>query len=514
MTMQEFVGAIDQGTTSSRFILFDKQGQIKFSHQVEFTQYYPRPGWVEHDPDELIDSIACCLKSVGKQIAAAGIRSKQVKAIGITNQRETTVVWDKTTGTPLHRAIVWADARTTETVKKLKEKEKQAGIKIQELCGLPLSTYFAAVKLRWILDNDPDVRQVYEEGNLAFGTIDSWILWNLLGGLNGAKHITDVTNASRSMLMNIRTLKYDDQLIKFFGLEKLNLPEIVSSSEVYGRIGVGHFSGVPIAGCLGDQSAALLGQLGFEAGDAKNTYGTGCFLLYNTGNKPVISKNGLLTTIGFQIKGQPAVYALEGSIAVAGSAIKWLRNNIGLIKSSEEIGEEAAKVENNAGVIFVTALSGLFAPYWRDDARGTIVGLTQYTKKSHICRAVIEATCFQSKAILDAMERDSGTPFKSLKVDGGMTNSDTAMQIQADILGIDVSRPQMRETTALGAAIAAGFAVGVWKNKDELKEINKEGRTTFTGTYSEKRRAKEFKLWNRAVERAVGWLEDSGSDSE
>lgn len=509
---EEYVGAIDQGTTSSRFILFDKLGQIKFVHQVEFTQHYPHPGWVEHDPDELIDSINTCLKEVSKQMAAKGVRTSQVKAIGITNQRETTVVWDKTTGTPLHRAVVWSDARTTETVKKLKAKEEKTGINIQETCGLPISTYFAAVKLRWILDNSKEVRDVYEAGNLAFGTIDSWVLWNLLGGLNGGRHITDATNASRSMLMNIRSLKYDPKLVDFFDVGKINLPEIVSSSEVYGRIGAGHFAGVPLAGCLGDQSAALVGQLGFEAGEAKNTYGTGCFLLYNTGKEPVISKNGLLTTIGFQFKDQPPTYALEGSIAVAGSAIKWLRDNILLIESAQEIGDEAAKVEDNAGVVFVTALSGLFAPYWRDDARGTIVGLTQYTTKSHICRAAIEATCFQSKAILDAMERDSGAPFKTLKVDGGMTNSDVAMQIQSDILGIEVVRPQMRETTALGAAIAAGFAVGVWKSKDELKEINKEGRTTFKPQYTEERRASEFKLWNRAVERAVGWLENDKTE--
>lgn len=512
--MTEYVAAIDQGTTSSRFIVFDKQGHPHFQHKIEFTQYYPRPGWVEHDPDELVDSIGVCINTVGKEMAAAGIKSKQVKCIGITNQRETTIVWNKTTGTALYRAIVWSDARTTDTVKKLKAKEAKEGINIHELCGLPLSTYFAAVKLRWILDNVPEVKTVYDQGNLAFGTVDSWILWTLLGGINGGRHITDATNASRSMLMNIRTLKYDDKLIKFFGFEKLNLPEIVSSSEIYGRVGTGHFSGVPISGCLGDQSAALVGHLGFEAGEAKNTYGTGCFLLYNTGKKPVISKNGLLTTIGFQFKDQPPTYALEGSIAVAGSAIKWLRDNITLIGNSREVGEEAAKVGDNAGVVFVTALSGLFAPYWRDDARGTIVGLTQFTTKAHICRAALEATCFQSKAILDAMERDSGTPFKALKVDGGMTNSDAAMQIQADILGIEVIRPKMREITALGAAIAAGFAVGVWKSKDELKDINNEGKTIFKCEYSEERRAKEYKLWNRAVERAVGWLQEGDDDDD
>lgn len=510
----EYVGALDQGTTSTRFILFDKKGQIVASHQVEFTQIYPNPGWVEHDPDELVESALTCLHEVGKKLKDMGIRMSQVKAIGITNQRETTIVWDRTTGTALHNAIVWSDARTSETVKKLKAKKPFAD-KVQETCGLPISTYFAGVKLRWLLDNRPEVKEVYDRGDLAFGTVDSWLLWNLLGGLNGGRHITDATNASRSMLMNIRTLKYDKDLIEFFGFEKLHLPEIVSSSEIYGRIGTGLFSGIPIAGCLGDQSAALVGQLGFEAGEAKNTYGTGCFLLYNTGNEPVISKNGLLTTIGYQMKDQPPFYALEGSIAVAGSAIKWLRDNIMLIDSSEEIGEFASRVDDNAGVVFVTALSGLFAPYWRDDARGTIVGLTQFTKKEHLCRAAIEATCFQSKAILDAMEKDSGTPFKRLKVDGGMTNSDCAMQIQADILGLEVVRPKMRETTALGAAIAAGFAVGVWKDKDELKTINQDGITVFNGTYSEERKSKEFRLWNRAVERAVGWIEsDSHADEK
>ncbi|VVT55687.1 uncharacterized protein SAPINGB_P004692 [Magnusiomyces paraingens] len=504
---EEFVGAIDQGTTSTRFILFDKKGQIRLSHQVEFNQYYPHPGWVEHNPEELTDSANTCLYEVGKKMFSANIHTSQVKAIGITNQRETSIVWDRKTGIPMHNAIVWSDARTTETVKKLKA--QPGADKIQETCGLPISTYFAAVKVRWILDHRPEVREVYERGDLAFGTVDSWLLWNLLGGLNGGRHITDATNASRSMLMNIKTLKYDDKLLDFFGLQKLVLPEIVSSSETYGRIGTGYFAGVPIAGCLGDQSAALVGQLGFDAGEAKNTYGTGCFLLYNTGNEPVISKNGLLTTIGYQFKDSPPVYALEGSIAVAGSAIKWLRDNIGLVSTSAEIGDNAAKVPDNAGVVFVTALSGLFAPYWRDDARGTIVGLTQYTTKNHICRAVLEATCFQSKAILEAMAKDSGAPFKALRVDGGITNSDTAMQIQADLLGIDVIRPAMRETTALGAAIAAGFAVGVWKNKEELKTINQEGKTIFKGTYTPERRAKEYKLWNRAVERAIGWLEES-----
>ncbi|MDN6712755.1 MAG: glycerol kinase GlpK, partial [Lacticaseibacillus paracasei] len=482
-----YVGALDAGTTSTRFILFDTKGKIVAIHQTEFTQIYSQPGWVEHDPDELVETALECMSVVRKKLKVLGIHPIEVKAIGVTNQRETTCVWDKETGEPLSNAIVWSDARTTDTVAKLKA--KPGADKIQGLCGLPISTYFAGVKLRWLLDNNKDVKAAYDKGNLCFGTVDSWLLWNLTGGLNGGRHITDATNASRSMFMNIRTLKYDPELLKFFGVEKAILPEIVSSSEVYARLGSGPFSGVPLSGCLGDQSAALVGQLGFRPGEAKNTYGTGCFLLYNTGEEPIISKNGLLTTIGFKFgkEGKP-FYALEGSISVAGSAIKWLRDNIGLIASSEEIGELAAKVDDNAGVVFVTALSGLFAPYWRDDARGTILGLTQFTKKEHICRATLEAVCFQSKAILDAMEKDSGTPFKTLKVDGGITNSDVAMQIQADLLGISVERPEMRETTALGAAIAAGFAVGVWKSFDELLEINKENKSIFEPQYTEERR--------------------------
>lgn len=505
MSSKSYIGSLDQGTTSTRFILFNTEGEIVCIHQKEFSQIYQKPGWVEHDPQELVESANECMTAVGHKLKGLGIAPTQIKAIGITNQRETTCVWNKDTGEPLCNAIVWSDARTSETVAQLKA--KAGSDKVQELCGLPISTYFASVKLRWMLDNDKNVRKVYEEGKLCFGTVDSWLLYNLLGGLNGGRHITDATNASRSMLMNIRTQKYDPELIKFFGVEKAILPKIVSSSEVYGRLGTGPFSGVPISGCLGDQSAALVGQLGFEAGEAKNTYGTGCFLLYNTGAKPIISKNGLLTTIGFQFGENPPVYALEGSISVAGSAIKWLRDNIGLIKTSEEIGEWAAKCEDNAGVVFVTALSGLFAPYWRDDARGTIFGLTQYSKKEHICRACLEAVCFQSKAILDAMEKDSHQPFKTLKVDGGVCNSDIAMQIQADLLGINVERPAMRETTALGAAIAAGFAVGVWKSFDELKKINSKGKTIFKPTYSKERRDKEMKLWNKAIEKSVGWIE-------
>jgi glycerol kinase len=505
--LEQYVGALDEGTTSTRFILFDIKGKIVAIHQMEFAQIYPKPGWVEHDPDELVETALECMSAVRKKLKVLGIHPSQIKAIGITNQRETTCVWDKETGESLANAIVWSDARTTDTVAKLKA--KSGADKIQELCGLPISTYFAGVKLRWLLDHNEEVKNAYDKGNLCFGTVDSWLLWNLTGGLNGGRHITDATNASRSMFMNIRTLEYDPDLLKFFGVEKVILPQIVSSSEVYGRLGSGPFSGVPLSGCLGDQSAALVGQLGFRPGEAKNTYGTGCFLLYNTGEEPIISQNGLLTTIGFKFgkEGKP-IYALEGSISVAGSAIKWLRDNIGLIETSEEIGELAAKVEDSAGVVFVTALSGLFAPYWRDDARGTIFGLTQFTKKEHLCRAALEAVCFQSKAILDAMEKDSGKPFKNLKVDGGITNSNVAMQIQADLLGISVERPEMRETTALGAAIAAGFAVGVWKSFDELLEINQENKSVFEPHYSQERREKEMKLWNKAVEKSFGWIEE------
>lgn len=501
-----YVGALDQGTTSTRFMVFDKNGEIVASSQQEFTQIYPKPGWVEHDPLEIVETGLECMKNVGTQLAKKKIMPHEVKAIGITNQRETTCVWDKETGEILHNAIVWTDARTAETVKQLKA--KPGSDKVQELCGLPLSTYFAGVKLRWLLDHVDAVKKSYEAGNLCFGTIDSWLLYNFTGGLNGGRHITDYTNASRSMFMNIKTCEYDPVLLKFFGVEKVILPKILSSSEVYGRMGTGFFTGVPLSGCLGDQSAALVGQLGFKPGEAKNTYGTGCFLLYNTGTEPIISKNGLLTTIGFQIGKSKPVYALEGSISVAGSAVKWLRDNMGLIESNAEIGELAAKVPDTGGVVFVTAFGGLFAPYWCDNARGTICGLTQFTRREHICRAVLEAVCFQSKAILDAMEKDSGTPFKKLKVDGGLTNSDLAMQIQANLLGIEVERPKMSETTALGAAIAAGFAVGVWKDVEELMTINQEGKTIFKPETTEEERNKAMKLWEKGIEKSIGWIED------
>ncbi|BFZ57110.1 Glycerol kinase [Savitreella phatthalungensis] len=514
MTREQFVGAIDQGTTSTRFLIFNTKGEIEASHQIEFTQHYPHPSWVEHDPQEILDTVMSCIQEAVKDFEGKGHSASDIKAVGLTNQRETTVVWDKKTGKPLHNAIVWSDARTVKIVERLKK--KAGSEKVQPLCGLPISTYFAAVKLVWLLEHVQEVKECRARGDLCFGTIDSWVLYNLTGGVNGGLHITDASNASRTMLCDVRTLKYDDWLVNdFFEFSGINLPKVVSSSEVYGEIPAGPLKGIPIAGVLGDQSAALVGQQCFAPGEAKNTYGTGCFLLYNTGEKPVISNNGLLTTVGYQFgPNAKPVYALEGSIAVAGSAIKWVRDQVGLIDDAAQIGELASQVEDTGGVVFVTAFSGLFAPYWRDDARGTILGLTAYTNKKHLCRATIEATCFQTKAILDAMNADSGKPLTSLKVDGGMTNGDVCMQIQSDILGIDVERPQMRESTALGSAMAAGLAVGVWQSIDDLKEVNQKGKTTFSPQNDEKDRKKRFRLWERAVDKACGWMDEDEADEE
>ncbi|KAI5789071.1 hypothetical protein EDC01DRAFT_717717 [Geopyxis carbonaria] len=508
-----FTAAIDQGTTSSRFLIFDGSGNPCASHQVEFEQLYPHSGWIEHDPYELLKSVNTCIGRAAEQFVERGYCLEDIKAIGITNQRETTVVWDTETGKPLYNAIVWPDTRTSRLVHELKKRD--GAEKLTELCGLPLSTYPSSVKLVWMLRHVPKVQEAHKAGRLSFGTVDTWLLYNLTGGLGKGRFVTDPTNASRTMFCNIRTLEYDDFLLDWFGIKGVNLPEIVPSSDpdAYGELVEGPLKGIKIAGCLGDQSAALVGQCAFNPGMAKNTYGTGCFLLYNTGNEPVISKNGLLTTVGFAFKGHKPVYALEGSIAVAGSAVKFLRDNLGLIKHSHEIGELAAKVSDSGNVIFVTAFSGLFAPYWIDDARGTIFGMTQYTTKEHIARATIEATCFQTRAILDAMERDSGTALQALAVDGGMSNSDVCMQIQADIMGLEVDRPQMRETTALGAAIAAGFATNVWKEFEDLKMINREDRTTFKPTTDEETRERLYTLWKRAVERSRGWLNNDRADN-
>jgi glycerol kinase len=512
-----FIGSIDQGTTSTRFIIFNGMGEPVAQHQMEFTQHYPQSGWHEHDPKELIRSVEQCIDKATYLFQDNGHDIKDIKAIGITNQRETTVVWDTNTGEPLYNAIAWPDTRTKGLVRELKNKE--GADKLLQKCGLPLSTYPASVKLVWLIDHVEEVRKAYDEGRLSFGTVDTWILYNLNGGKERDVHVTDCSNASRTMFMNLHTVQYDDELLEFFGLDrtKLNLPKIVPSSspDAFGSLSSGLLKGVRIAGCLGDQSSALVGQQGFTPGSAKNTYGTGCFLLYNVGEKPVISKHGLLATIAYDFGGKrKPVYALEGSIAVAGSGVKFLMNNMGFITHSHKISDLAGSVEDNGGCVFVTAFSGLFAPYWIDDAKGTIFGITQFTEQGHIARATLEATCFQTKAILDAMELDSGHKLNMLAVDGGMSNSNLCMQTQANIIGIPVDRPAMRETTALGAAIAAGFAVDVWKEFDELKEINRKDRMKFEPDVSKEESARMFKKWDRAVQMCRGWLDADEANGE
>jgi glycerol kinase len=471
--------------------------------------------------------VEACIEGAVAQFLEKGYKKDNIKAVGITNQRETTICWDTNTGEPLYNAIVWPDTRTASLVRELKQ--RKGADELLELCGLPLSTYPSSVKLLWLYNNVDAVKKAYDERRLSFGTVDTWLIYKLNGGKEAGVHVTDTTNASRTMFMNIHTLQYDDKLLDFFKLDRKNitLPKIVPSSdkEAFGALSAGALQGIKITGCLGDQSAALVGQCGFSPGEAKNTYGTGCFLLYNVGEKPVISKYGLLATVAYDFgQGRKPIYALEGSIAVAGSGVKFLMNNMGFIKHSSKITELAETVKDNGGVVFVTAFSGLFAPYWIDDAKGTLckfifefpfqkyqtdeipVGITAHTQRGHIARATLEATCYQTKAILDAMEKDSGHKLEGLAVDGGMSNSDLCMQTQADIIGIPVDRPVMRETTALGAAIAAGFAVGIWREFDELKEINKEDRTIFKPQIDKAKSDKMFKKWEQAVEMSKGWV--------
>ncbi|KAK4941377.1 Glycerol kinase [Elasticomyces elasticus] len=519
-TGKTFIGAIDNGTTSTRFLIFDAAGNPIAEHQVEFKQIYPHSGWHEHDPLELVSSTCECIDKACEQFESKGYSLSDIKAVGITNQRETTCVWDKKTGEPLYNSIVWTDTRTHKMVHELKRRE--GADKLQELCGLPLSTYPSSTKLLWLLKHVDKVKQAYDEGRLAFGTVDSWLTYRLNGGAEADVFVTDPTNASRTMWMNIHKLQYDDQLISFFDLDvktpKLHLPKIVPSSdpEAYGKLASTKLKGTKITGCLGDQSAALVGQCGFTPGRAKNTYGTGCFLLYNVGEKPVISTHGLLATVAYDFspQGIKPVYALEGSIAVAGSSIQFLRDNLGFFPDSPQVSELARSVPDNGGCVFVTAFSGLFAPYWYDDVKGTIWGITAYTKKGHIARATLEATCFQTKAILDAMEKDAGVKLQELAVDGGMSNSDLCMQTQSDIIQIPVDRPKMRETTALGAAIAAGFAVKVWKSFDELKEVNKEGRFFFKPQVGQKESDKMYRRWSKAVEMSKGWEDEEDYEEE
>lgn len=463
--------------------------------------------WHEHDPKELIGSVLECIDGAVKKFEAEGYRANQIKAIGITTQRETTLCWDKNTGEALNNAVVWPDTRTGKLVHELRERDGSE--RLMDICGLPISTYPSSVKLMWMLEHVPAIKKAYENGSLAFGTVDSWLIYQLNGGKEHDVHVTDSTNASRTMFMNIHTLQYDDELLEFFQIDKnkVKLPKIVRSSdrEAFGQVRTGALKGTPIMGCLGDQSAALVGQCAFKKGMAKNTYGTGCFLLYNVGEKPVISDNGLLATVGYHF-GDTPIYALEGSIAVAGSGVKFLSKNLGFIEKSGEIEGLAKTVPDNGGVVFVTAFSGLFAPYWIDDAKGTLFGITAHTQRGHIARATLEATCYQTQAILLAMREDSDTPLKALAVDGGMSDSDLCMQTQADIIGIPVERPAMRETTALGAAIAAGLAAGIWKNTEELQGWRNRQNDVFQPKIKARQSEQMFRRWERAVEMSKGWV--------
>ncbi|MGW4368755.1 glycerol kinase GlpK [Nocardia takedensis] len=499
--MRRYVAAIDQGTTSSRCIVFDKQGRVVGVAQREHEQIFPRPGWVEHDARTIWRNTESVL---GEVLADLDLTAADIAAVGVTNQRETTVVWERETGTPIHNAIVWQDTRTDRLVAELGGDEGPA--RYQDRTGLPLSTYFAGPKLRWILDHVDGARQRAEAGELCFGTIDSWVLWNLTG-----EHVTDVTNASRTMLMDLRTLDWDTEICAEFGVPTAMLPRIRSSSEVYGEITAGPLAGVPVAGILGDQQAATFGQACLSPGEAKNTYGTGNFMLLNTGETAVFSKHGLLTTVCYRLGEQPPVYALEGSIAVTGSLVQWFRDNLGIISAAEEIEALAREVDDNGGAYIVPAFSGLFAPRWRPDARGVIAGLTRFVNRSHLARAVLESTAFQTREVVDAMRADAesqrlGLELTTLKVDGGMVGNDLLMQFQSDILDVPVVRPVVNETTALGAAYAAGLAVGYWGGTDEIV-ANWAADKTWRPTMTAEDRDQRLAEWNKAVERTYGWVD-------
>jgi len=493
--MPKYIAAIDQGTTSTRCILFDHGGNIVSLDQKEHEQVYPRPGWVEHDALEIWENTQRVIRGA---LEASGLIVTDIAAIGITNQRETTVVWERTTGRPVCNAIVWQDTRTDLICNELAKEGGQD--RLRSRTGLPLATYFSGPKIKWILDTVPGARQKAEKGELLFGNMDTWVLWNMTGA-----HVTDVTNASRTLLMNLKTLDWDEQILNLLGIPRSMLPKIRSSAEVYGNAR-GGLGGVPLAGDLGDQQAALFGQTCFSAGEAKNTYGTGCFMLMNTGEQPVLSRNGLLTTLGYRIGDKPAVYALEGSIAITGALVQWLRDNLGMIEKSSDVEALARSVEDSGGIYFVPAFSGLFAPYWRSDARGAIVGLTRFVNKGHLARAALEATAFQTREVLDAMEKDSGVRLTALKVDGGMVFNELLMQFQADILDVPVIRPKVAETTALGAAYAAGLAVGFWKDNDELRlnwGKDKEWKPSMPST----KREQLYTGWKKAVTRTFDWIE-------
>jgi len=501
--MAEYVLAIDQGTTSTRAILFDHDGLPAASGQLEHEQIFPRAGWVEHNPMEIWNNVR---EVIGQALAKADVTRHDVKAVGITNQRETSVVWNKTTGQPVYNAIVWQDTRTQAIVDRL---AADGGVdRFKEKVGLPLATYFAGTKIAWILENVGGARAAAEAGELLFGTTDSWVLWNLTGGPDGGVHATDVTNASRTLFMDLETCQWDDEILAAFDVPRSMLPEIRSSSEVYGIIEDSSLlRQVPVSGILGDQQAATFGQAAFGAGESKNTYGTGNFLIFNTGEKIVHSQNGLLTTLGYRIGDQAPHYALEGSIAVTGSLVQWLRDNLGLITQSSEIETLARSVDDNGGVYIVPAFSGLFAPYWRPDARGVIVGLTRFVNKGHVARAALEAVAFQTAEVIEAVNADAGVPLAELKVDGGMVVNDTLMQFQADILGVPVVRPAVIETTALGAAYAAGLAVGFWSDLGELAANWHEDRR-WEPRIDDAERARRMRLWKKAVTRTFDWVDD------
>jgi glycerol kinase len=502
--MADFVGAIDQGTTSSRFMIFDHAGSERGKHQLEHQQILPRAGWVEHNPVEIWERSSAVLQTAFNE---SGLAAPDFAALGITNQRETTVVWNRRTGRPYYNAIVWQDTRTDRIAAALERDGR--GEVIRRKAGLPPATYFSAGKIQWILDNVDGVRAAAEAGDAVFGTTDSWLIWNLTGGADGGVHVTDVTNASRTMLMNLETLDWDEELLSFFDIPPAMLPEIRPSSDPdgYGEIAIpGAMAGIRLTGDLGDQQAATVGQVCFAPGEAKNTYGTGNFMLLNTGTELVRSEHGLLTTVAYQFGRDRPVYALEGSIAVTGSAVQWLRDQLGIISGASEVETLARQVADNGGVYFVPAFSGLFAPYWRSDARGAIVGLSRYNTNAHLARATLEAICYQSRDVAVAMEQDSGVRLEVLKVDGGVTANELCMQLQADILGVPVSRPVVAETTALGAAYAAGLAVGFWRNTDELRENWNEAQR-WTPTWDDARRAAGCAGWDKAVARTLDWVD-------
>ncbi len=496
--MAQYAAAVDQGTTSTRFMVFDHGGQVVSVDQKEHEQIFPKPGWVEHDPMEIWQRT--------QEVVHAGldkVQASDIAAVGVTNQRETTVVWDRTTGKPVYNAIVWQDTRTDEICNELIADGGQDRFRAKT--GLPIATYFSGPKIKWILENVDGIQEKAEAGDVIFGNIDSWVIWQLTGGTDGGVHITDVTNASRTMMMSLETLDWDDEILGILGVPRAMLPEIKASSEVYGEA-KGDLAGISVAGDLGDQQAALFGQTCFSVGEAKNTYGTGNFLLLNTGNEIVQSKSGLLTTLAYKIGDQPATYCLEGAIAITGALVQWLRDNLGLISSAPEVEDLAKTVDDNGGVYFVPAFSGLFAPYWRSEARGVIAGLTRFNTKGHIARAALEATAWQTREVVDAMNTDSGVDLTSLKVDGGMVENELLMQFQADVLDVPVIRPTVAETTSLGAAYAAGLAVGFWSEVEDLR-ANWGKDKEWQPQMDPQERDKEYAYWKKAVTRTFDWLD-------